>query len=430
MSAGSRAKDAAVARLDKLRSDWRKLLAVKGDHIIGDERNVVLALRHAPELAGLIRFNEFALRLEFTRSPPWRIVSAGEVWTDEDDTALITWLQQHDIPVRGRGTVADSAALVAHDLPYHPVRDYLEAQVWDGEPRLNNWLREFLGARGDSAYLKAVGRKFLISAVARIFTPGCQVDHVLVLEGPQGIGKSATARQLANITEWFTDDMPDIHTKDAALQLSGRWIIELAELAALRRSEIEGMKAFITRPTDVYRPPYARRAVAVPRQSVFVATTNEAHYLRDPTGNRRFWPVRCGAIDVPLLSLYINDLWAEAVAAFRAREQWHLTREETALAIGEQRERVLVTELEQDVAEYLLTVTAKEVTTREVLIHGLRLDPDKPDYAERAGRLGTHVASALERAGWFKVGTSGRGSTRRTTYQRPPDAEPHRRSQE
>jgi putative DNA primase/helicase len=399
--------------------DWRKLLALKGDRIIGDERNIVLALRHAPELIGLVRFNEFALRLEFTRSPPWRVAAADEVWREDDDTALLTWLQQHDIPVRARGSVSDAVALVAHDCPYHPVRDYLEALEWDREPRLNKWLADFLGAKTERAYLAAVGRKFLISAVARIFKPGCQVDHVLVLEGPQGIGKSATARQLASIAEWFTDDMPDIHTKDAALQLCGRWIIELAELAALRRSEIEGMKAFITRPTDVYRPPYARHAIAVPRQSVFIATTNEAHYLRDPTGNRRFWPVRCSAIDVPLLSLYINELWAEAVAAYREREVWHLTREETELAIGEQLDRVLVSELEQDVAEYLATVTTDEVTTREVLVYGLRLDPEKSDYAERAGKLGTHVASALERTGWFKVRTTGRGDSRRTIYRRP-----------
>lgn len=412
----------------QLRPDWRKLLAARGDRIIGDERNIVLALRHAPELAGLVSFNEFALRLELTRSPPWRIASATETWCESDDTALLTWLQANDVPVRARGSVSDAVALVARDYSRHPVRDYLEGLAWDKRPRVNSWLPEFLGARADPTYLSAVGRKILVSAVARILNPGCQVDHVLVLEGAQGIGKSATARALAVDREWFTDDMPDVHTKDAALQLSGRWIIELAELAALRRSEIEGMKAFITRPVDVYRPPYARHAVAVPRQCVFIATTNEMRYLRDPTGNRRFWPVRCGSIDVLALSLYRDDLWAEAVAAYRANEQWHLTRQETELAIGEQRERVLVSELEQDVAEYLATVTASEITTREVLIHGLRLDPDKPDYSERAGRLGPHVASALERADWHKVRTVGRGVHRRTIYQRQQPA-PHRGSQ-
>jgi predicted P-loop ATPase len=243
-----------------------------------------------------------------------------------------------------------------------------------------------------------------------------------VLEGAQGIGKSRTARALAKKLEWFTDDMPDIHSKDAALQLCGRWVIELAELAALRRSEIEGMKGFITRPTDVYRPPYARRAVGVPRQSVFIATTNELQYLRDPTGNRRFWPVPCGSIDLSALEKHVDQLWAEAVTLYRFKAEWHLTAEESALAGQEQRERVLVTELESDITEYLATMAAAgttEISAKQVMVEALHVEPDKPDFAERAGRLGTQVASAIQRAGWAKVRTIGRGKDRRTLYQLP-----------
>jgi predicted P-loop ATPase len=288
--------------------------------------------------------------------------------------------------------------VVAQDTPYHPVREYLKALKWDGTPRLQIWLAEYLGAEADPVYLAAVGRKFLISAVARVIQPGCQVDHMLVLEGPQDLGKSRTARALARYPEWFTDDMPDIHDKDAALQLSGRWIVELAELAALRRSELEGMKAFITRPVDVFRPPYARRTVGVPRQSVFVGTTNEAHYLRDPTGNRRFWPVPCSLIDIDALECDRDQLWAEALHALHAGEAWHLTREETALANAER---------------------AKEISTRQVMIEALHLEPDKPDYVERAGRLGVQLAAAMQAAGWRKLRTSGRGSARRTIYGKP-----------
>src|SRR5262249_33112356 len=154
---------------------------------------------------------------------------------------------------------------VARETTYHPVRQYLERLRWDGKPRLQVWLADYLDARADPVYLAAVGRRFMISALARVHKPGSQVDHVLVFEGRQGIGKSRAARALAIAREWFTDDMPDVHSKDAALQLCGRWIIELSELAAIRRGELEAIKAFITRPTDVYRPPYARRAVAVPR---------------------------------------------------------------------------------------------------------------------------------------------------------------------
>ena len=425
MRADVRHLEDARKRLDALPTnggDWRSELfgSAKAGYT-GDERNVLIALRNAPELAGLVRFNDFGLRVEFARAPPWRNADAGTPWTDVDDTHCSAWLQAQGLKLRGRATVSDSIGVVAHESSVHPVRSYLEALKWDGEPRLQIWLAEFLNAEAAPAYLKAVGAKFLISAVARIFEPGCQVDHVLVFEGPQGIGKSQTARALAVNREWFTDDMPDIHSKDAPLQLCGRWIVELAELAALRRTEIEGMKAFITRPTDVYRPPYAHRAIAVQRQSVFLATTNEAQYLRDPTGNRRFWPVTCGAIDVAGLTQHRDQLWAEAVSLYRAGAAWHLTEQEAELAADEQRERLYVTELEADVADYLSTISPaqKEVTAKEVLVRALKLDPDKPDFAERAGRLGREVAAALQRAGCTRLRTVGRGSARRTLYQLP-----------
>jgi putative DNA primase/helicase len=341
---------------------------------------------------------------------------------DDDDTAAIGWLNAAGLDVRAPGTVSDCVSVVAKDYPYHPVREYLKGLKWDGTPRLKIWLAEYLGAEADPVYLAAVGRKFLISAVARVVIPGCQVDHALVLEGPQDLGKSRTARALAVRPEWFTDDMPDIHSKDAALQLCGRWIVELAELAALRRSELEGMKAFITRPVDVFRPPYGRRTTGVARQSVFIGTTNEAYYLRDPTGNRRFWPVLCSQIDLDALERDRGQLWAEALHALDVGEAWHLTREETVLANAEQSQRVLVSELESTVIEYLCmrhADGAQEISTRQVMIEALHFEPDKPDYVERAGRIGAQLAAAMQAAGWRKLRTSGRGSSRRTIYGRP-----------
>ncbi|MGB9331501.1 MAG: virulence-associated E family protein [Steroidobacteraceae bacterium] len=398
--------------------NWHDALARRGDGYVGDERNVLIALRHAPELLRLVRFDEFSLRAELTRAPPWRTAAASDPWTDADDTALKAWLQDQGVQVRQ--SVADCIALVAKDASYHPVREYLGGLEWDGEPRLQTWLAEYLNAQADPVYLAAVGCKFLISAIARIMNPGCQVDYVLVLEGPQGIGKSRTARTLAVRPAWFTDDMPDIHRKDAALQVCGRWICELAELAALRRgAEVEGMKAFLSRPVDVFRPPYGRRAVTVPRQNVFVGTTNEAHYLRDPTGNRRFWPVRCERIDLKALERDRDQLWAEAVQAFRKSEAWHMTDAETELARAEQQERVLVTELEATVAEYLTNLAdagIKEVSAKQVMVDALHLEPDKADFAERAGRLGVQVSTAMQAAGWTKLRTSGRSPNRRTIY--------------
>lgn len=402
-------------------SDWRKALAPSGkDGYVGDERNVIIALRAAPELAGLLRFNEFALEVELTRSPPWN--DPRTRWTDEHDTALAAWLQEKGIKVRSRATVADVVALVARDRTYHPVRDFLVTLKWDGTARIDHWLERYLDARGNPEYLRAVGARFLIAAVARIMSPGCQADYVLVLEGPQGLGKTTVVRVLAMRPEWCAGNLPDVHTKDAPLQLIARWIIEISEMRAVRSSQLEAMKNFITETHDTFRAPYARRTAQFPRQCVFIGTTNDRDYLRDRTGNRRFWPVSCGAINLPALTADREQLWAEALVRFRAGEQWHLTAHETALAIAEQADRTPRSELEQDVGEYLAGLPHErvEVTVREVLTHGLRLEPDQSDYTERARRLGTDVAEAIEAAGWQRIGRRGKADARRTVYRRTP----------
>jgi predicted P-loop ATPase len=396
--------------------DWHERLARTSSGYLRDERNIIIALRSAPALAGLIRFNEFSLETELTRSPPWRETPPRATWTETDDTQLMEWLQIEKVNVRNRGAVADCVAVVARDHGFHPLREYLLALKWDGKPRLQNWLTHYLNASGPPGYLAAVGTRFLVSAVARIMQPGCQADHVLVLEGAQGIGKTSAARALAVQPEWFAGNLPDIHTKDAALQLCGRWIIEIAELKAIRNSQVEATKNFITETRDTFRPPYGRRTGQFPRQCVFVATTNESEYLRDRSGNRRYWPVRCARIDVTALERDRDHLYAEAMHLYRAGSAWHLTDDEIRLALSEQQERVHVTELEQDVESYLYTVKGDVVTVHDVLIYGLRLDPDKSTYAETARKLGPAVAEALERAGWQK--DARRGKERRTTYRR------------
>jgi predicted P-loop ATPase len=415
MHADVRSIDEARAQLDR-EPDWRADLAPSGTAYLGDERNVLIALRRAPELVGLLRFNEFALNLEFTRAPPWRVVAPGATWTEADDTQCAAWLQNAGLKVRGTGAVADCAAVTARDNVLHPVRDYLNALKWDGEPRLNIWLIDYLNARGETGYLAAIGSRFMISAVARVMEPGCQADHVLVLEAPQGAGKTSAARILAVHPEWFAGDLPEIHGKDARLQLLGRWIIEIAELKAIRTSELEAQKSFITQTHDTFRPPYGRRTAQFPRQCVFIATTNETEYLRDRTGNRRYWPVSCAQIDIAALAHDRDQLWAEAVHEFRAGAKWHLTADQVALAERQQIERVHLSELEQDVQAYVATQTRDEVTVRDVLVYGLRLDPDKHTYSETARKLGSAVAEALERCGWIKVGREGKA--RRTLYRR------------
>jgi putative DNA primase/helicase len=389
---------------------------------IPDEANAMIAMRSAPELAGILQYNEFAMQCEMRKSPPWRPAARCDRWTDNDDLQLMVWLQHAGIGMRSRGSISECVSVIAHERTVHPVREYLIEQQWDLTPRLNTWLARYMGAMGGDEYLSAIGRRWMISAVARVMQPGCQADHTLVFEGIQGAGKSRTARALAVNPDWFADRIPDLHTADAAIQLAGRWIVELAELAAIRHTaSIESSKAYLTRTFDVYRPPYGRRSISVPRQCVFIGSTNEASYLRDRTGNRRYWPVACGDIDIEMLERDRDQLWAEALVAYEAREPWHLDNDEQSLAVAEQDERVIVSELESEVANYLNRLEGggiREVEVKQVLIHALNLEPDKSDYADKAGRLGPQVIGVMRSQGWEKVGVVGRGKTRRNIFRK------------
>jgi putative DNA primase/helicase len=409
----------AIAELQaRIDADWRARLKSRGGRILGCEHNWLIVLREHPSFRGLVQFNEFSRRVVFGRSPPWRDCATGDRWQNQDDTQFASALQREDIPCDR--SIAACISAVAQERPIHPVRDYLKVLKHDGHPRLDTWLQRYLGCTGPQLYLRAVGRKFLISAVARIFAPGCQVDHMLVLQGAQGIGKTSVPRVLAMQDDWFRGELPDIQRESSAQHLQGKWIIEVSELAALRRTETERMKSFLTQRHDDYRAPYARWPEQAPRQCVFVGTTNESHYLRDGTGNRRFWPVACGRIEVDQLRADRDQLWAEATVLYHAKAMWHLDDREAELASIEQRERMFTSELESDVVSFLehlrITEGTTQIDVRGVLTRALRLDPDKADYAERAQRLGPQVAAAMESAGWRKVGRSEQGGQRRTLY--------------
>jgi predicted P-loop ATPase len=224
--------------------------------------------------------------------------------------------------------------VVAQQHSFHPVRDYLNGCTWDGVPRVETLLIDYLGAE-DNEYTRAVTRKALVAAVARVFRPGVKFDYMLTIRGTQGIGKSALIAKLAG--EWFSDTFTTMNGKESYEQVQGVWIMEIGELAGMRKAEAETIKLYITKQTDRFRPAYGRRLQDFPRQCIFIGTTNETQFLRDTTGNRRFWVV--DTPNAPTRNLWeeltpetVRLIWAEAVQLYKAGEALYLSRELEAKA--------------------------------------------------------------------------------------------------
>lgn len=299
--------------------------------------NLGLIFHHAPEWAGAFRLNQLGEMVEIHGGPTH--FGAPRWFRDSDTTEISNWLERsaYGISLPPHAVLAQ-IHLVARSSSYHPVHNRLAGLEWDGVKRIDHALERYFGAelvaaegRDNTRYVRAVSRKFLISCVARAMRPGCKVDTMLVLAGEQGEGKSMAARILA--CGFFADmGSTDLGDKDAAMIAGSNWIVEISELDALSRSAVNTQKGFLSREFDVYRPPYGRSPIRQPRQSVFIGTTNLNDYLRDPTGNRRYWPIRVLRLDLEGLKRDVLQLWAEAVAAFKAGEQWWLTKEEQLLA--------------------------------------------------------------------------------------------------
>lgn len=359
--------------------------------------NVVRALNHCPDLRGTIAHDEFNDCEVSASTLPWR-ASPGR-WQETDNIKLAEFLQIHGLNV-SVSTAYDGVRAAAFDRSVHPVRDYLTSLTWDGTPRLDRMLIDYFGA-DDEPYTHIVGRKFMISMVARIFQPGCQVDTMLILEGEQGIGKSTGLRELVANPDWYTGTLPSLDSKDAYQQLQGKWLLEVAELDAFSRYESNKIKAFITTAIDRYRAPYAKTPQDYPRQCVFVGTTNDDQYLRDPSGGRRFWPVSCKSVDRDALAGNRDQLWAEAVIAFEAGEQWHLDPADEALAQVEQKARFNEDPWANSIDEYVWPNA--RVTIEDILTTALGFQQKDVDQQKRR-----RVTDHLKAAGWHRKTSNGK----------------------
>jgi predicted P-loop ATPase len=359
----------------------------------GKLARAITMLCEEPEWRAVLAFNRFRQKIEITGRPPWRVSAAlppGD-WTGVDDIRLADWFQRKGIDVMPK-TAADAAIVAARIREYHPVIDYLASLEWDKKPRLDLWPVTYLGAE-DHPYIRAIGSKWPIGAIGRIMKPGLKNDCALILESPQGAGKSTAARTLVRDESWFTDELGEMGTKDTAMQLLGRWIIELPELDSVTRSEISRVKAFMSRTTDKFRPPYERHVVDYPRQCAFFGTINPAEYLRDETGNRRFWPITCGKIDIAALSRDRDQLWAEALVRYQAGEQWWLdTPKLNHTAVVEQSARRVRDLWEEPISQFL---SGRTKTSQHEIANHLKIPIERQDQ-----RVANRIAAALQELGW------------------------------
>lgn len=322
--------------------DWKHELRwmPKSNVLQQIEFNASLILRQSPEWKGVLRWNDLAYQIECTRTPPCG--RGGKTWTEDDDEFAHIWLQKAWGLRLRKHEISSVIRMIAHENAYHPIQDYLRSLKWDGIPRIDMWMLQHLRAVMTPA-LPIISRKWLIAMVARAMVPGCKQDVCLILEGLQGAGKSTLCEVLAVRRDWVANSIGgvDMGSKDSMQALQGRWIVELQELAGMKKAEVETIKAYISSSTDSYRPAYARAVQHIPRTCVLIGSTNATAYLHDSTGNRRFWPVRARELDAKGLIENRDQLFAEAVLAYEAGEPWHLDSAQEALLAAEVSSRTL-----------------------------------------------------------------------------------------
>ncbi|ORT73150.1 VapE domain-containing protein [Pseudomonas mosselii] len=392
---------------------WKDMLArTESGALIAHMQNVELILSNDERWAGVIGYSSFSSKIVKLRAAPYG-GEPGE-WGDIDDTRVMKWLaQQYNLRVKATHVV-EAVSVVAHDNAFHPVREYLAKLEWDRTPRLEVWLHKVLGV-AQNDYSAKVGKRWMISAVARVMKAGCKADNVLILEGAQGAGKSTAMSVLGG--EWFMDTPFTLGDKDAFQAIRGKWIVELGELDSFNKAESTKAKQFFSASIDTYRESYGRRTSDVPRQCVFVGTTNQDEYLKDATGNRRYWPVACTKVDLETLRRVRDQLWAEAVFCYLAGDIWWVAREEEELFTREQEERFVVDEWEGPILDWLeKSQVGETVTGSELLKDALNLDFGHWGKPEQM-----RVGAIMHRLGWRRrrMPALQKSGVRPWAYQKP-----------
>lgn len=363
----------------------------QGPRLAKTAANVALILQLCPLWAGRLRKDTFT-ETAVVRDAPWSshmrrtAVDEWQRWEDTDFDRLQDWIAREFSVVIDTKVVKRGVALAAERDSFSSAQDWLTGLAWDGVRRLDSWLTTYMGAT-PTPYTALVGRLWLISAAARVMQPGCQVDYALILEGPQRAGKSQALRALAVRPRWFNNSKIDMASRDGAMALRGVLITELAELSSMRATDVDTVKQFITCQVDKYRAFGREDRVEGPRHGVFAGTVNGAEYLNDPTGGDRFWPVRVAAVhpvDLDSLRKDAEQLWAEALAEYRAGARWWPQGDaEKALAHLEQDERRAEDPWQPAVEKFLSETTTHPTTPDILLALGVDLDKRDPRNARR-----------------------------------------------
>lgn len=316
--------------------------------------NAVLVLENDPILKDKIAIDDFANRGVTLGALPWDMTSGKRWWTDADDANYYNYMETF-YGLTGRDKLDNALLIVSNKNHINDVKLYLEGLTWDGEPRLDTMLRDYLGAE-DSAYTRAVTRKVLVAAVARAITGDVKFDNMLIMIGSQGIGKSTMLRLLGR--EWFSDSLTTFTGKEASEMIQGTWINEIGELTAFNKQESNAVKQFMAKQDDIYREAYGRRTQKYKRRCVFIGTSNEFEILKDATGDRRFWPVDLEEYK-PIKSVWddlpgeVDQIWAEAYARWQIGEPLHLPSELEEMAKAQQKSHKVGSELEGQIEVFL-----------------------------------------------------------------------------
>lgn len=381
------------------------LVKGKGGRPDDCRENVLYCMLEDPALRGLIKKNDFSQLLERSKDAPWGR-PAGE-WDEEDDLMLGEYLlRTYRLGIKGKGTLRDGVLMAARLSKYNPIVDLIQSEVWDGIERLDHWLTDVFGVE-ERPYTKLIGRCFMMGLVKRAMQPGCKFDYMLILKGEQGLSKSGAFRALAY--PYFTDNAIRVGDKDSQMAMQLAWIVESAELESLNKSETTLIKQFLSAQEDWYRPPYGSQMIKAPRHSVNVGTTNADTFLKDATGDRRFWPLEVKLVNLDVLIGARAQLLAEALHRVNKGEQyWPTRQEEKDLVFPEQEpfkrsdpwEDILDEYVNSDHRAHINDVARVDrdyFSTNEIFEKALNI---KADRIDGQGQMDVRISNCMKQLGF------------------------------